>query len=297
MVCPFSPRQHANWRHGSLSKQTEKYSRGRSLDLVYVFLRYFFETEYLHFGYWKSDMALKFANLKEAQHNYIEELFKLIPGDVKTILDVGCGSGEMSKQLVEMGYEVEALCPPSIMSENAGRKLEGKATLHECKFEELEIDKQYDLIIFSESIQFIQVKDAFEQCKRYGKKYILIADLFKHDMPEKGPIGGGKPYAELQKQRDDFGFREIENVDVTEYVARHFDLEQDAIQNFIKPMVSVFKRVIAIKNSMLVKIGLFGYRKNLQKMKTRYLDSTDRNSSSFKKYKTYRFILLQIPQS
>ncbi len=277
-----------------MSKNKEKYSRGRSLDLVYVFLRYFFETEYLHFGYWKPDMELKFSNLKEAQHNYIEELFRLIPDDVRTILDVGCGSGEMSRQLVQMGYEVEALCPPSIMSENAGRKLAGKATLHECKFEELDIDRKYDLVIFSESIQFIQIKDAFEQCKRYGDKYILIADLFKHDMPEKGPIGGGKPYSELNRQRDEFGFREIENVDVTGYVARHFDLERDAIQNFIKPMVDVFKRIIAIKNSFLVRLGLLAYRKNLQKMKSRYLDSTDRNSESFKKYKTYRFILLGI---
>ena len=277
-----------------MKNNKEKYSRGRSLDLVYVFLRYFFETEYLHFGYWKPEQELKFSNLKEAQHNYIEELFGLIPEDVNSILDVGCGSGEMSKQLVQMGYEVEALCPPSIMSENAGRKLDGRALLHECKFEELDIDRQYDLIIFSESIQFIQVKDAFEQCKRYGNKYILIADLFKHDMPEKGPIGGGKPYAELIRQRDEFGFREIKNVDVTEYVARHFDLEQDAIQHFIKPLLDVFKRIIAIKNSFLLKLGLFGYRKNLQKIKTRYLDSTNRNSESFKKYKTYRFILLGI---
>ena len=61
------------------------YTRGRSLDLLYVFLRYFFETEYLHFGYWRSDVELKFANLKQAQEAYIEELFKLIPEDVERV--------------------------------------------------------------------------------------------------------------------------------------------------------------------------------------------------------------------
>lgn len=270
------------------------YTRGRSLDLLYVFLRYFFETEYLHFGYWREGVELKFANLKQAQDAYIEELFKLIPDGVESILDVGCGSGEMATQLLNKGYKVDAVCPPSIMSENAGRKLAGKGTLYECKYEDLDIEKKYDLIIFSESIQFIQMHDAFEQCRRFGKKYILIADLFKNDMPEKGPIGGGKPYTDYLKEKDNFSLTELDNIDITAYVAPGFDLEADAIQNFIKPLIDVFKRIMAIKNSILMKAGLFIYRKKLNKMKTRYLDSTDRNSESFAKYKSYRFLLLEI---
>jgi SAM-dependent methyltransferase len=277
-----------------LKNKNNKYTRGRSLDLLYVFLRYFFETEYLHFGYWRPGVELKFANLKQAQNDYIDELFKLIPEDVQSILDVGCGSGEMASQLLKKNYQVDAVCPPSIISENAEKKLTDDAILYECKYEDLDIDKKYDLIVFSESIQFIQIKDAFEQCRRYGKKYILIADLFKHDFPEKGPIGGGKPYKDFLQERDNFGFKEISNIDITEFVAPSFDLEKDAIDNFIKPLVSVFNRILTIKNSMLIKLGMFFYKKNLNKMKTRYLDATDRNSTSFKKYKSYRFILLEI---
>jgi SAM-dependent methyltransferase len=277
-----------------LKKNKNTYTRGRSLDLLYVFLRYFFETEYLHFGYWRPDLELNFANLKQAQSVYIDELFKLIPDDVQSILDVGCGSGEMASQLLKLGYQVDAVCPPSIMSENAGKKLTGDSTLYECKYEDLDIDKKYDLIIFSESIQFIQIKDAFQQCRHYGKKYILIADLFKNDMPEKGPIGGGKPYNDFLLEKDNFRLKEIQNIDITKFVAPGFDLEKDVIDNFIKPLVSVFNRILAIKNSMLIKLGFFFYKKKLNKMKTRYLDATDRNSHSFARYKSYRFILLEI---
>ncbi|NKB37454.1 MAG: methyltransferase domain-containing protein [Gammaproteobacteria bacterium] len=277
-----------------MNNTKSKYTRGRSLDLLYVFLRYFFETEYLHFGYWKPGVKLKFANLKQAQEAYIEELFKLIPDDVESILDVGCGSGEMATQLLKKNFKVDAVCPPSIMSENASLKLGDKARLYECKYEELDIDKKYDLIVFSESIQFIQIKDAFEQCRRYGNKYILIADLFKNDMPEKGPIGGGKPYKDFLSERENFDFKELENIDITTFVAPSFDLEQDAINNFVRPLLSVFKRIMAIKNSWLTKIGLFAYRKKLTKMRTRYLEKKDRNSESFAKYKSYRFILLEI---
>ena len=92
------------------------------MDFLYIFLRYFFETEYLHFGYWRAGVELKFANLKQAQYTYIDELFKLIPNDVQSILDVGCGSGEMAAQLIKKNYKVDAVCPPSIMSENAAKK-------------------------------------------------------------------------------------------------------------------------------------------------------------------------------
>ena len=270
------------------------YTRGRSLDLLFVFLRYFFETEYLHFGYWRPGVELKFANLKQAQDAYIEELFKLIPADVTSILDVGCGSGEMTSRLLRLGYRVDAVCPPSIMSENAALKLGSDATLYECRFEELDMERRYDLVVFGESIQFMQLKDAFSQCRRYGRKYILIADLFKNDFPEKGPIGGGKPYSELLREQENFGFRELSNMDITDFVAPGFDLEQDLIQNFLKPLIAVFKRIMAIKNSLLLKVGLLVYRKKLRKLQTRYLDNRDRNSAAFRKYKTYRFILLEI---
>ncbi len=277
-----------------MKNNSTTYTRGRSLDLLYVFLRYFFETEYLHFGYWKPGVDLKFSNLKQAQCVYIDELFKLIPADVKSILDVGCGSGEMASQLLKLDYQVDAVCPASIMSENAAKKLGSKSTLYECKYEDLDIDKKYDLIIFSESIQFIQIRDAFAQCRRYGKKYILIADLFKNDMPEKGPIGGGKPYLEFLQEKDNFGFREISNIDITDFIAPGFDLETDAINNFIKPLLSVINRIMAIRNSVFIKLGVFLYRKKLQKIKTRYLDNPNRSSKTFTEYKSYRFILLEI---
>jgi hypothetical protein len=51
---------------------------------------------------------------------------------------------------------------------------------------------------------------------------------------------------------------------------------------------------MAIKKSTIAKMGVFFYRKKLLKMKTRYLDNPKRNSTTFAKYKSYRFILLEI---
>lgn len=162
------------------------YVRGRSLDLSYVFLRYFFETEYLHYGFWPEGLDAKFANLLEAQQLYADKVYSLIPQDVKTVLDVACGSG-----------------------------------------------------------------------------------------------------------KNEFGLEEIENIDVTEAVAPHFDLEADTMKNFVEPLVEVLKRMVDADRSLLLRLLMFLKRKKLKSFKERYLENGLRNSAAFKQYKSYRFVLLR----
>ncbi len=275
--------------------KTPPYTRGRSMDLLYVFNRYFFENEYMHFGYWEDGLELKYLNLKRAQERYVEELFKLLPEDVETILDVGCGSGEMASQLIDRGSRVDCVCPPTILSRYATDKLGDRATLFECRFEDLDTDRKYDLIYFAESFQFVDMRKALNQCRRYGNKYILIADLFKKDMPEKGPIGGGHSYSEFRALVEETGLREIANVDITPWIGPGFDLETRTMEEFFRPLLMVINRILAIRNSFLVRLALFSNRKRLNRFKTRYMDNPDRNRDSFARYKTYRFMLFRLP--
>lgn len=265
------------------------------MDLLYVFNRYFFENEYMHFGYWEDGLEVKYGNLKSAQERYVEEIFKLLPADVETVLDVGCGSGEMASQLVARGLRVDCVCPPTVLSHYAKQKLRDKAEVFECKFEDLDTDKRYDLVYFSESFQFINMRRAFEQCRRYSRRYVLVADVFKKDMPERGPIGGGHRYSEFLDLVREFGFEEIANVDVTEFIAPSFDLETRTMEEFLKPMLMVIRRMMAGMNPLLRRLLLFVNRKKLNRFKTRYMDNPDRNRHSFSRYKTYRYILFRIP--
>lgn len=171
------------------------YKKGRSMDLAHIFLRYFFETEYMHFGYWEG-LELKFYNLKKAQELYVENLQRMIPPDVNTILEVGCGSGEMAKRLLSAGYRVDVVSPPCIMTSLAKEKLSGQVVFHECLFEDMKTDNKYDLVLFSESFQFVDLKTAIQKAAHYGR-YILIADVFRKDTAEKSPIGGGHSYSDF----------------------------------------------------------------------------------------------------
>ena len=78
--------------------------------------------EHLHYGIWKHDEELTLSNLKVAQERYQRAIIDLLPPPPARILDVGCGTGELSKALQAIGYEVEGLSPMLIMSLAIARK-------------------------------------------------------------------------------------------------------------------------------------------------------------------------------
>ena len=64
-----------------------------------LFGKFFMGSESQHYGYWIKDMELCPQNFKKAQDNYSRLLLSAIPEDVKTVLDVGCGSGRTAEKL------------------------------------------------------------------------------------------------------------------------------------------------------------------------------------------------------
>ena len=84
--------------------------------------------EHLHYGIWEADDELTLANLKAAQDRYQQAILDLLPPAPARILDVGCGTGELSKEMKARGYEVEGLSPDinhvdSYAEKSAGRSI------------------------------------------------------------------------------------------------------------------------------------------------------------------------------
>jgi len=62
-----------------------------------------FGVKHLHYGYFSDGLEPTIENLPEAQERYMKNLLSYIPDDVKKVFDVGCGTGEVAKQLIGMG--------------------------------------------------------------------------------------------------------------------------------------------------------------------------------------------------
>ncbi|MFH2071063.1 MAG: methyltransferase domain-containing protein [Elusimicrobiota bacterium] len=152
----------------------------KKIDYGLKFYRDIFKLNSLHFGLWDNIKELTVDNLRLAQEKYIERLLGFIPADVKSVLDVGCGTGSVSAKLSEKKFNVEALTPDEYQA-TLFRQNCPDITFYPTKFEDLETDRKYDLILSAESWQYLNLDDAFAKCQSLLRPggYLLIADYFR----------------------------------------------------------------------------------------------------------------------
>ena len=113
------------------------------------------------------------------KHNIIRFLRK--HDDIKTILDVGCGAGELACTLAEMGYKVTAIDFSSDAIDMAnGIKRQRRINSNQLKFQlgglEKLKGKKFDLVMCLEVLEHIEDDRAvLKQLIDQSNKYVLIS--------------------------------------------------------------------------------------------------------------------------
>jgi SAM-dependent methyltransferase len=276
-----------------MNEQSKKeVSQEIGLEISYLFGKYFLKLEHLHYGYWTKGLAIDISNLRIAQDEYAKFVISHIPSGVKTILDVGCGTGQISKMLLEKGYEVDCLSPSAYFNEQIRNSINSKVRLFETSYEEFQTNRRYDLILFCESFQYVDMGKALSKTIMLLNKngYMLICDLFKRDLQAKGAIGGGQKLNKFYEFVEKVPFRLIENVDITEQAAPNIDLMDDMFQKVVQPMINAGFALAESRNKIITKILKWKYRKKIDKLDNKYFSGA-RNGKHFKLYKTYQFFL------
>ncbi len=277
------------------------------LDIGLAFAKHFYKTDYLHYGYWTDGLKVEPANVLQAQENYARLLLDHIPEGVSSMLDVGCGSGKFAEQLVERGYEVQAVSPSPHLSGLARDRLGSRVLIHECRFEDLRGKKRYDLILFSESFQYLLLEEAFAQMKRFLKPegWVLICDFFKRDEApqnnppfqpgEKSPISGGHAIGRFLQYVETQPFSLVKERDITAETAPSLDLMRDLMLEVVVPTwnaVAYYARQNYPKFSTAFS---WLFRRKIEQAHRKYL-SGNTNGEKFNRFKTYRLFLYKHKQ-
>lgn len=276
-----------------MTRQKKKIdSKEIGLDISLILARHLLKTEHLHYGFWTGDLPIEVANLPQAQEKHSEFIISHIPEGVKTILDVGCGVGAFAEKLIGLGYTVDGVTPSKLLAERARERLGDKVQIHQLKFEDLPPEKTYDLILFSESFQYVKLEDALSQSARFLNDggYLLICDFFKTDQPDQGPMGGGHRLSNFLNQVTNHPFEQIEDVDITENTAPNIDLVNDLYLRAGKPIWNLLDDALQGRRPLFHRFVHWKYRKKIDKLHHKYF-SGERNAENFKKYKSYRLLL------
>lgn len=267
-------------------------SREVGLVLGLILGRYFFDLDDLHFGYWPEGLPVKLANLRQAQENYSQFVIDHLPPGVKSILDVGCGAGNFTARLIRLGYQVEGVSPSRLLSREVRKKLGDSFVLHPCRLEDLAPVRTYDLVLFSESFQYLKLRPALDKISALLRPggYFCICDFFKTEAPGKSPIGGGHRLRKFYDLVGSYPFQPMLDLDLTSETAPTIDLVHDAITQAGEPALELVRDFLQSNYPRFYPLLLWVFRKRIQKIQAKYLNGV-RTAATFARFKSYRFLL------
>mgnify|MGYP001291007578 FL=1 len=256
-------------------------------------------SDYLHYGFWGEPNSVEIESItlqeiKNAQDRYIEHLASFIPNEVNSILDVGCGIGGNAEYLINQGYVVETLSPDDFQKSTIAEKFNNQMTFHHCKFEKFQPEKQYDLILESESACYIRINKGFEKAQdtlRAGG-YLLASDYFVHfrDDSKNLHLRSSHDMEKYLSSAKAHGFELIREYDQTDNTMPTLDYSKYFIERFINPTIEY--SVHSAKKNYPKTAALIG-RLVAPKLeaKKNQLDLLD--STLFRKYRKYMIYLFQ----
>ena len=267
-----------------------------SLALDLFFCSEILKLSSLHYGLWAypSAEALTLDNLRAAQARYTEALYGLIPRGTRSVLDVGCGLGDVSRGLSARGHRVTAISP----DKNHGRylkRLDADVRFVQARYQTFESSERYDLVLMSESQNYFQPEECFAQTARHlaSPGYLLVSGMFRKP--------NSAPFPDFVNVVDDFiahgsrsGFELVEDVDITQRVLPTLKLVHGAIESYVNPTVELLRRFALGSSPLKLKALSLLFHKQLEELSSIHrflLSKTD--PTVFEQKACYRMLLFQ----
>lgn len=246
--------------------------------------------EHLHYGLWNGE-PLHLEGLKSAQRRYSDRLLAQIPEGVSSILDVGAGTGATGRTLKERGYEVEGLSPDPYQKELFTAKV--GQPFHLGRFQEFEPGHPYDLVLMSESSQYIWLDSLFPAVLRTAPGgTLLVADYFLvEDIG--GPLAeSGHPLDSYLAEAAEHGLELEHQEDITEAALPTLELATLWLDRYVDPSLDILGEAVSRRYPKIAALGRRLVRKHLDKLEDarRIMDK-----EAFARAKRYQILRFRVP--
>jgi SAM-dependent methyltransferase len=277
-----------------MSKREPYPSRELGLEVGLLLARHLLRTENLHYGYWPEGLPVELRNLPLAQEHYSDFLVSHVPSEAKSVLDIGCGAGLIADRLLRRGHEVECVAPESGLLDCARKRLGDRAKVHAELFERFEPGRTFDVLLFSESFQYVPLQSglphALDMLNPGG--HIVICDFFKVPGKHKSPIGGGHRYQKFERLRIELGLEPLTDIDITPQTAPTMTLINDFMQSVGAPSYERFVDHCRREWPLTTRCVRWLCRKHLARLESKHFSGV-RTAEAFCEFKTYRLLVLR----
>lgn len=256
--------------------------------------RHFVGTKDLHYGYWQDGVTPNIFNMPAAQEAYSNFLLQHIPADAKRILDVGSGAGSVAHALVARGHEVDCVSPCRFLNDQARRLLGDKVRLFDCRYEDFDCSGLYDVILFCESFQYMDLAIALDRVSQqlHSGGKLVICDFFRKDVEGHSPIRGGYRLQEFWDAVSSFPLRLVRDIDITSRTAPTFTVIEQAFSEVLHPVWSELLAALDRAHPIWATCAKWLFRHRIEKFEKKYLGRA-RTAEMFGKFKSYRLMVLE----
>lgn len=254
-----------------------------------------FGFEDLHYGYWTPDLPISLKNFARAQENYSDEILESIPTGVRRVLDVGAGSGMQAERLLKKGYQVDCVSPSAYLAKKIQERLGSQVHVYPLPIEQCTFTTHYDLVLFSESFQYVNMKSALAVAVKSLSPggYILISDFFRRASGPEGPLGGGHLWSEFQTILADFPLSCLRDRDITNETAPTMGMFGELLDFTARPVKDLICHFIEHRHPSLYKFLAWKFRERFHKIQGKYF-SGQLSTENFCRYKTYHLMLYRL---
>ena len=156
----------------------------------------------------------------------------------------------------------------------------------------MKIEKSYDLVLFSESFQYVNIKKSLDKVPSLLNKNgrLLICDFFRQPGTGTKPLGGGHDWNVFQDNLKNYSFTNLIDIDITKETARTYDLINKLIKDVAVPVRELSSNYLSSQYPRGMKFLKWYFDKKINRMNRIYF-SGNMTGEMFNKLKTYRILL------
>ena len=269
-----------------------------TLDFELLFATDVLGLQSLHYGYWPSPPSgpVGLSDFRQAQAAYSRHLLSFVPEAAQRVLDVGAGVGDNARLLASQGRRVRAISPDA----NHGQffpKNDPRLSFTQTRFEDFRSAERYDLILFSESHNYIDHATGLRKSRSLANDgaHLLVSGMFR--APDRGPLAADfvlEDHSYFREAREQGYVLELVE-DITENVLPTMTLVHGALAN-IAPLGRLGARYVRSVSPLKARaLTLLGRRQltRLADVLAYYQERTDPNY--FRTHMRYALARLRCP--